>query len=262
VSNRLRDDDRKHSQDGIDMRAAEATPVFDIAHIIERGVRPYFPEILAYGGRPPAVPHALGRIRGAHLVLLECRLGPNGGSVDLSCGFGRQLLDFKELVGTHPQWRAIEEFSRSWCQGEAPFDNIDSIFLERDDNLGGTDLPPAIFFIFADRGVPTDATATGIRDRLALTVREFNAVFGWRISVGTFATLDRFIALVTDRCELPYFGVMTSRTGSPLRLCVRLQSEQTSVSEFLADLGWCGGRCPGNSRCRTLALHEAEWRDC
>lgn len=184
-------------------------------------------------------------------LYLECHLD-GAGRVDLIFAVEREDADIlagdnpvirlPERLAEAPGWRRLPAFSRRWT-GDAPWgDAVRRIWIEIDvpppDVEGGPKPPGAGVFLEydADRLGPDDPYP------MASTVRTtLQELYGAGLPPGREEAVGLCVGALPGPASLPYAGVLFSRGGRDLRLCLdRMTREE--LFRYLDRVGWPGDR--------------------
>lgn len=180
-------------------------------------------------------------------LLLECRLHRDAPQVDFSLRIdpaldrGRALLanwpDSGRTWGT-PAWGRVRDFCAAWADPSSPLhEGVATVWLEFDPDKASGSLLPSLFFTHrtdtllrpGENEVFTSPDEEVVEAALRLLVG--------RVSDPLWEQVARCRAALPIYSGIRWTGVMLSRQGGGVRLCIEMQYEQ--IADFLEEIG-CG----------------------
>ncbi|MDB4949481.1 MAG: hypothetical protein JWM27_2130 [Gemmatimonadetes bacterium] len=184
-------------------------------------------------------------------LYLETRLDRDGGPVDGIYGVEGAARDI--LAGTNPairlpeallgreEWLHVQALAGRWADPASPLHRaIERVWLEYDaPGEGVTVFGAPVPVVFVDFAAAAYAPERSVDERTVTTSTALAPLFGGGLPSPLAAGLRRCMDALPPRAAVPYAGVLLSRGGDAVRLCVR-GLRPGAVPGFLARAGWTG----------------------
>lgn len=197
--------------------------------LYERGMRPF---LLPPGRKEPlpALPPEFHGFSDVYAGTMECRLGAEGGSIDLAWSQFRRDFAIPSGLADKEPWKTMLKFGERWCADEPALRQIACLVYELDQKGEHFGASPAIFF----NRMKGDAASVATIYRLT------NALLGRTASPATEAMLRRVVELLPPQSIVLCIGYMLSRPDSQLRFEMTEIEPHRALPDYLHAIGWPG----------------------